>query len=178
MCHRLPNFIEKAGRAGVTRVFIGLESINPTLLGAAKKAEQHHRISQDDADVEKGGRHHLLPATFSAFPTDTPESLLRDIEIIKRELPIDLLEFYFLTPLPGSEDHQKLYKAGASLDPDLNKYDLEHVTTTQRSDVARAVGEASIRKAWAAFYYSPEHMDPHNAPRARPPASVPATCCS
>ncbi|HVW08257.1 MAG TPA: radical SAM protein, partial [Bryobacteraceae bacterium] len=28
MCHRLPRFIEKAGRAGVARVFIGLESIN------------------------------------------------------------------------------------------------------------------------------------------------------
>ncbi len=32
MCHRLPNFIEKAGRAGVRRVFIGLESINPASL--------------------------------------------------------------------------------------------------------------------------------------------------
>jgi hypothetical protein len=29
MCHRLLRFIEKAGRAGVRRVFIGLESINP-----------------------------------------------------------------------------------------------------------------------------------------------------
>ena len=38
MCHRLPHFIEKAGRAGVARVFIGLESINPdSLLGARKK---------------------------------------------------------------------------------------------------------------------------------------------
>ena len=38
MCHRLPHFIEKAGRAGVARVFIGLESINPdALLGARKK---------------------------------------------------------------------------------------------------------------------------------------------
>jgi hypothetical protein len=35
MCHRTPHFIEKAARAGVTRVFIGLENINPAnLLGA------------------------------------------------------------------------------------------------------------------------------------------------
>ena len=27
------------------------------------------------------------------FPTDTPASIKRDIEIIKRELPIDILEF-------------------------------------------------------------------------------------
>jgi len=29
LCHKIPNFIEKAKRAGVTRVFIGLENINP-----------------------------------------------------------------------------------------------------------------------------------------------------
>ncbi len=31
----------------------------------------------------------------------------RDIEIIKKELPgVDILEFFYLTPLPGSEDHK------------------------------------------------------------------------
>ena len=29
LCHRIPNFIEKAARAGCTSVFIGLENINP-----------------------------------------------------------------------------------------------------------------------------------------------------
>jgi hypothetical protein len=38
LCHRLPNFIEKCARAGVRRVFIGLENINPdNLLGAKKR---------------------------------------------------------------------------------------------------------------------------------------------
>jgi hypothetical protein len=46
------------------------------------------------------------------FPTDTPESIARDIEIIKKELPIDILEFFFLTPLPGSEDHKTLLAKG------------------------------------------------------------------
>ncbi len=45
------------------------------------------------------------------FPTDTPETIARDIEIIKKELPIDILEFFYLTPLPGSEDHKNLYHA-------------------------------------------------------------------
>ncbi len=39
MCHKIPNFIEKAKRAGVTRVFIGLENINPDNLAAAKKRQ-------------------------------------------------------------------------------------------------------------------------------------------
>ena len=39
LCHKIPNFIEKCKRAGVTRVFIGLENINPENLKAAKKAQ-------------------------------------------------------------------------------------------------------------------------------------------
>jgi len=37
LCHRIPNFIEKAARAGVRRVFIGLENINPDNLIGSKK---------------------------------------------------------------------------------------------------------------------------------------------
>ena len=32
------------------------------------------------------------------FPNDTPERIERDIKVAQRELPIDLLEFFFLTP--------------------------------------------------------------------------------
>ena len=39
MCHKISEFIEKAKRAGVTRVFIGLENINPDNLAAAKKKQ-------------------------------------------------------------------------------------------------------------------------------------------
>ncbi|PWT88636.1 MAG: radical SAM protein, partial [Proteobacteria bacterium] len=39
LCHKIPNFIEKASRAGVRRVFIGLENINPDNLLAAKKRQ-------------------------------------------------------------------------------------------------------------------------------------------
>ena len=38
LCHKIPNFVEKAKRAGVTRVFIGLENINPDNLAAPRNA--------------------------------------------------------------------------------------------------------------------------------------------
>ena len=41
MAHRIRGFIEKAGRAGVNRVFIGLENINPDSLKDAKKGQNH-----------------------------------------------------------------------------------------------------------------------------------------
>jgi hypothetical protein len=91
------------------------------------------------------------------FPTDTPAWIARDIEIIKKELPIDILEFFFLTPLPGSEDHKTLLTKGAPLNSDMNIYDLEHVCTTHPR-MSQTEWERAYRDAWTR-YYSPEHVE-------------------
>jgi hypothetical protein len=93
----------------------------------------------------------------TGFPTDTPESIARDIEIIKKELPLDILEFFFLTPLPGSEDHKVLYHKGVAMDPDMNKYDLEHVTTGHPK-MSPAQWTKAYRDAYSR-YYSDEHVE-------------------
>jgi hypothetical protein len=85
------------------------------------------------------------------FPNDTAESILSDIDVIKRELPVDLLEFFYLTPLPGSEDHLKLARAGAPLDPDMNKYDLNHVCTTH-SRMSSEEWNRVYRLSWQRYY--------------------------
>src|SRR5215212_7638399 len=90
------------------------------------------------------------------FPADTPESIRADIEIIKRELPLDILEFFCLTPLPGSEDHKTLHAQGVAMDADMNKYDLEHVVTGH-AKMSQAEWESIYRAAWDA-YYTPDHL--------------------
>ena len=80
----------------------------------------------------------------------------RDIAIIQKELPLDILEFFCLTPLPGSEDHQILWKSGVAMDSDLNKYDLEHVCTAHPT-MSRQEWQAVYRGAWS-LYYTPTHM--------------------
>jgi Radical SAM superfamily len=157
MCHRLPHFIEKAGRAGVRRVFIGLESINPgSLMGARKKQNKIVEYRKMLLEWKRAGVI-VFAGYILGFPEDTPASVLHDIEIIQRELPIDLLEPHCLTALPGSEDHQKLHRSGAWLDPDLNKYDLEHVTTAHPR-MSGAEWEKLYRDTWQAFY-SLEHIE-------------------
>lgn len=155
LCHKIPNFIEKARRAGVTRVFIGLENINPANLLAAKKRQ--NKITEYRKMLL--GWKHAGIITYAGyilgFPGDTPESIREDIEIIKRELPLDILEFFCLTPLPGSEDHKSLWQKGVWMDPDMNKYDLEHVTTIHPR-MSREQWDEVYRAAWAA-YYTPEH---------------------
>jgi hypothetical protein len=85
------------------------------------------------------------------FPADTKESILRDIDIIKRELPLDILEFFFLTPLPGSEDHKKMLAKGVWMDPDINKYDLNH-RVSHHPKMSDLEWEDAYRAAWNAFY--------------------------
>jgi radical SAM superfamily enzyme len=157
LCHRIPNFIDKAKRAGVMRTFIGLENINPDNLLAANKrqnkiTEYRHMLQQWH---ERGV--FTLAGYILGFPADTKQSILRDIEIIKRELPVDILEFFFLTPLPGSEDHQRMHLAGEWMDGDLNKYDLHH-RVSHHPVMSDAEWEETYKAAWAA-YFTWEHME-------------------
>lgn len=154
--HKIKGFIEKCGRAGVNRVFLGLESINPDALKEARKGQNN--ITEYRAVAQAW---HGIGATTNAgyilgFPGDTPETIARDLEIIQRELPLDVLDFFIMTPLPGSQDHKELFEKGVPLEQDLNRYDTFHVTTGH----ARMSTDAWLdiyRRAWG-LYYTPEHV--------------------
>lgn len=172
MCHKIKGFIAKAARAGINRVFIGLENINPDSLKEARKGQ--NQITEYRAMLQAW--HGVGTLTYAGyilgFPGDTPASIARDLAIIQRELPIDVLEFFILTPLPGSADHKKLHLDGVAMETDLNRYDVVHVTTAHaRMSDAELLG--IYRDAWSLFY-TPAHVetvlrrakawgyDPHN----------------
>lgn len=156
-CHRLPRFIDKAGRAGCTKVFIGLENINPeSLKGTGKK---QNKVEDYRAMLQAWRKWGVVTVAgyIIGFPSDTYASVMQDMEIIKKELPIDMLEFFMLTPLPGSEDHQTLVKQGVWLDPDMNIYDLEH-PCTKHPKMSEEEWHRAYQGAWDSFY-SPEHVE-------------------
>jgi hypothetical protein len=156
LCHKIPNFIAKAKRAGVTRVFIGLENVNPDNLASAKKRQNKIGEYRRMLLAWKAQGIMTLAGYILGFPADTPASIRRDIEIIQRELPLDVVEFFCLTPLPGSEDHQGLWAKDIPMRADLNDYDLEHVCTAH-AKMSQAEWEAIYREAWS-LYYTPKHM--------------------
>jgi len=157
LCHKIPNFIDKSRRAGVTRVFIGLENINPANLIAAKKRQ--NKITEYRKMLLEWKRVGIM--TFAGyilgFPDDTPESIRHDLDIIKKELPLDALEFFVLTPLPGSEDHKVLFEKNVWMDPDMNKYELEHVVTGH-AKMTKEEWQQAYRSAWDIFY-TDEHLE-------------------
>ena len=104
-----------AARAGVQRVFIGLENINPDNLARRQEAaEQDHRIPQDAARLEAAPASSPIAATSSASRTTRRSDPARhrgDQEASCRSI---CWSSSILTPLPGSEDHQKLCAKPAS----------------------------------------------------------------
>jgi uncharacterized radical SAM superfamily protein len=157
LAHRINGFIKKCVKAGVDQVFIGLENINADNLEAVKKRQ--NRL-EDYREMFLAWKKYPVIITCGyiiGFPNDTKESILKDIDILMQELPIDTLYLNYLTPLPGSEDHKKLYEAGVWMDPDMNKYDLNH-RVTHHPKMSDAEWEEAFYEAHRRFY-SYEHME-------------------
>jgi len=157
LCHKIPNFIEKCQRAGVTRVFIGLENINPDNLKAVKKPQNKITEYRKMLLAWKAQGIFTYAGYILGLPADTTESIRRDIEIIQRELPLDILEWAILTPLPGSEDHQLMWRNGGAMDGNLNNYDFEHVVA-DHPKMSRAEWQSICQEAWIQ-YYSRKHVE-------------------
>ncbi len=157
LAHKIPNFIEKAKKAGCKQVFVGLESINPANLKEMKKNQ--NKITEYRKMFQMWREQQVV--TYAGYimglPNDTPETVKRDLTILQREVPVDMIEISILTPLPGSEDHKNLYTQGVWMDPDLNKYDLECVTFKHPLMSAEELQQA-YWDAWD-HYYSMAHAE-------------------
>jgi len=138
-------------------VLVGLESVNAANLLAAKKRQNKITEYRKMLLDWKNAGSITTAGYILGFPFDTPESIREDIEIIKKELPLDILEFFILTPLPGSEDHKVLYEKGEWMDPDMNRYDGEHAVSNH-AKMSKEVWEQVYQDAWKTFY-TPEHME-------------------
>ena len=151
LCHKTEGFIEKCARAGCNWVYVGLENINPENLIAAKKRQ--NKIWEYRKMLQQWRKHGVMiyVGYITGFPHDTEETIARDVEIIKRELPVELIEFFYLTPLPGSEDHKRLTDAGTWMDPDMNKYALSH-RVTHHPKMSDAAWDRAFEKAWKQYY--------------------------
>lgn len=157
IAHKVPDFVARAGRAGVRRVFIGLESINERSLQSVGKRQ--NKISEYRRMLQAWRRIGVVTVAgyIIGFPHDTPESIVEEIETLKRELPVDLLHFLILTPLPGSEDHRRKLESDHPMDGDLNRFDLVHVTTPHQT-MSRQEWERAYQLAWST-YYSDQHVE-------------------
>jgi uncharacterized radical SAM superfamily protein len=151
LAHRIDGFVDACYEAGLVQLFVGLENINSDNLALVKKRQNK---VEDYREMFLAWKKHpiiIVCGYIIGFPNDTKQSIKHDIDIIKSELPIDILYLNYLTPLPGSEDHRKLLNAGVWMDPDMNRYDLNH-RVTHHPLMSDEDWESAYRDAHASFY--------------------------
>ncbi len=151
VAYKIPRFVEKMARAGVRRVFIGMESVNPKNLKAVGK--QQNQLGEYRKMLLTWMDHGVL--TYAGYmiglPDDTYESVMKDVEYLKRELPLEHVQFFIATPLPGSEDHLKFLRDKVPMAEDLNLYDTTHACMDHPRMTKQEL-ERAYRDAWGSFY--------------------------
>ena len=157
MSYRIPRFVDKLARAGCRRIFIGMESVNPDNLKACSKPQNRIHEYRSMLQAWRDASVVTHAGYIIGFPGDTYDSIMRDVERIKQELPIEFVEFTMMTPLPGSQDHLDNYLKGVPMEKDMNEYDttrpcMEH-PRMNRDELMRA-----YRDAWKSFY-SRKHVE-------------------
>jgi radical SAM superfamily enzyme YgiQ (UPF0313 family) len=148
---KIPNFVEKAARAGCVQVFIGMEAIRDDNLKAGGKPQNKAAEYRDMI-----ARWHEVGVVchtgfIIGFPGDTYDRLMEDVRTLRETLLVDQASFFMLTPLPGSRDHQTAIKNGVPMDPDYNNFDSFHATTPH-AQMSKAEWERAFRDAWSTFY--------------------------
>ena len=152
---RIPDFIPLAARAGCIQVFVGLESIDPATLAAVGKKQ--NAVERYQRFLLAWKRHGVITMAgyMVGFPNDTPESVRRDIDTIKRELPLDLLYPFIITPLPGAADYAAYLRDGVPIATDLSLYSSVRATTPH-PHMSGPELESLLHEVLARFY-DPAH---------------------
>jgi radical SAM superfamily enzyme YgiQ (UPF0313 family) len=140
---RSRRFVELAAKAGCYQAFVGIESLNPDNLNFATKYQntddRQHRMKLEDARrkvLEKYRRvvdnwHKVGVAVHAGymlgFPFDAADCGRIAARTLKK-LGFDIVSFFIMTPLPGTEDQVRYRKEGSIIDWDFNNLDSQHVT--------------------------------------------------
>jgi radical SAM superfamily enzyme YgiQ (UPF0313 family) len=163
-------FLRLSAAAGCYSAFVGFETFNPQNLLAATKVQnlaKEHRQKKDTATVDAAlegvkekyrrvcvnwHRHGVSVhcGYMIGFPFDGPECGRQSAEWLL-DVGVDLASFFIVTPLPGTEDHDKAMREGTIADWDFNQYDSQHMVSNHPRMTRQQVVQA-YRDAYLTFY--------------------------
>ncbi len=162
-------FLELAAAAGCYSAFVGFETFNPQNLLAATKVQnldKEQRRRKDDtagqALLAVKEKYRRVVRNWHAhgvavhcgymigFPFDGPECGRQSAEWLL-DVGVDLASFFVVTPLPGTEDHDRAVRDGTILDWDFNNYDSQHMVSHHPRMTTEEVVRA-YREAYLTFY--------------------------
>jgi radical SAM superfamily enzyme YgiQ (UPF0313 family) len=163
-------FLRLSAEAGCYAAFIGFETFNPQNLLATTKVQnlaKEHRQKKNAAAVAEAlagvkEKYRRVVANWHrhgvavhcgymiGFPFDGPECGRQSAEWLL-EVGVDLASFFVVTPLPGTEDHDKAVREGTIADWDFNNYDSQHMVGVHPR-MSNAEVMQAYRDAYLTFY--------------------------
>ncbi len=140
-------------QAGWVTLLWGMESVNQDVLDKAKKGSTQEKIYHLMEESENLGiiNHGL---NMIGFDYETEESILEMGGKLK-EYPVHQLRLTIVTPFVGTNFRKRLEQAGHSFDPDLTKWDTEHLVYDHPSIKPERMLELR-QKIITDFYKSPQ----------------------
>ena len=163
-------FLRLSAEAGCYSAFVGFETFNPQNLLLATKVQnlsKETRRHKEDAGAsaaleavkekyrrvcQNWHRHGVAVhcGYMIGFPFDGPECGRQSAEWLL-DVGVDLASFFVVTPLPGTEDHDKAMREGTIADWDFNQYDSQHMVSDHPRMTREQVVQA-YRDAYLTFY--------------------------
>ncbi|MFH1354069.1 MAG: radical SAM protein [bacterium] len=143
-------FIEKLAAAGCGQIFVGIESLDDGNLAAAGKG--HNRRADYEAIFVRCHRYGIIvhASMMVGMQHDTPESVSAEMDRLA-ELGADVMSLYICMPVPGSEDHVRLYCEGGLGEVDLNAMG-GYIPTVDHPLMSREELVQLYRKSWLQFH--------------------------
>lgn len=156
-------FLALCRDAGVSNVFMGLESTNDaSLREMAKDVNRDRKAGAGDAHESIVRRYRTAVRAWQSigasvecgyilgFDADGPGcgTLAADD---MQAIGIDIVSFYLLTPLPGAEDYAHARSSGTLIERDFNEY-FRNRTMVSHPGMSPAQIEAELKRAVLRFY--------------------------
>jgi len=163
---RSRRFVELAAKAGCYQAFVGIESLSPENLNSATKYQntddRKQILKHDESQARVLNKYRRVVENWHragisvhagymlGFPFDGPDCG-RIAARTLRKLGFDIVSFFIMTPLPGTEDQVRFAKEGSIIDWDFNNLDSQHVTLAHEK-LDRHLWMRAYRDAFTRFY--------------------------
>ena len=167
---RSRRFVELAAKAGCYQAFVGIESLNPDNLNFATKYQntddRQRRMTLEDSRRRVFNKYRRVVDNWHkagisvhagymlGFPFDGADCGRIAARTLKK-IGFDIVSFFIMTPLPGTEDQVRYAKEGAITDWDFNNLDSQHVTLSHPKLDKHSWMQA-YRDAFIGFYTLPK----------------------
>lgn len=112
--------------AHLTRVLIGIESLNQAALNSIHKGQNIENIRRAGAACQKYGIR-MIASIVLGLDEDTIEDMNRSVEFAK-SIHAYQLQPAVLTPFPGTPVYEKFKKEGRMITDDWSRFDMMNVT--------------------------------------------------